>query len=261
MVRRQGRVVVAGLDGPPAEAAVLRAASLVGDLLHVPVRPVHVVPGPGLRGEARRSALASIVRGEKAEIVGRPEALLTALAQAAGTALTVLGARQRERRPGGRRGAGTAIAVARRVTSPLLLVPPAAWDWPGPRHVLTALDGTGPTALAAAAALSGLVEPTTVVVPLHVADGTTVHSGWDTPDSVAHRTLSVPSVPGGDGPAHRQGPLGGRILSLAEELTSNLVVLVWSRHIRGPYGAAVLDVLSSTPVPVLLVPLTPLPAA
>ncbi len=245
--------MLAGLDGPPGEGAVRQVAGVVAGRLGVPVHFVHVAPGPGLRGEARRSALAQVARGETEEVVGRPETVLSALAQAPGALMTVLGARQRQRRPGGRRAAGTAMAVARRVSCPLLLVPPSLGQWSGPSRVLSALDGTSRTAMAAASALAGLTGPQTVATSLHIADGPGRDDGWN-------------GVGEHGEPGRRERlqtrPIGRHVLQQAAETQSDLVVLVWSRQTRGAYGAAVLDVLGAARVPVLLVPvLSPVAAA
>ena len=236
----------------------------MGELLSVPLRTVHVVPGPGLRGEARRSALARLARGESEEMVGRPETVLAAVAMAPGAVLTVIGARQRAPRPGARRAAGTALAVARRISRPMLLVPPGLCDWAGPTRVLSALDGTGKTALAAAAALSRITGPDTVATSLHIADGPGRPGAWAVVDKSDQWVGAVSSngLPPGESAdsgrraTHETRPIGRYVLRRAAETNSNLVVMVWSRQTRGPYGAAVLDVLGASPVPVLLVPVT-----
>lgn len=258
IVRKVSHYVLAGLDGPPAEPAVLAVAAVMGEVLGLPVRSVHVAPGPGLRGEARRSALARVQRGESTEVPGRPEDVLTSLVEAPGTDLAVLGARQRPRRPGGRRAAGTAIAVARRVTQPLLLVPPGAERWCGPRRVLTPLDGTGITAMTAASALAAISRPDTVGIPLHVVDESSAHRFWGGPADEAdawrrefHTRCATDLA---DPPSVHTGPVGQQVLKGVAATESDLVVLVWSRRTRGGHGAAVLDVLASSPVPVLLVP-------
>jgi hypothetical protein len=259
-VRAEGRYVLAALDGPPAVPAIRRVAEVMGDVLQVPVRTVHVVAGPGLRGEARRSALARVERGDDTEMTGRPEDVLRALVDAPGTALAVLGTRQACRRPGGRRAAGTALAVAKRVTKPLLLVPAAATDWEGPRRVLTPLDGTGITAMAAASALAHVRLPETEGIPLPV-DGTGgVRRFWGRPgDDDAWHGEPRAKPADADHVALRLAvpPVGQQVLKALAETQSDLVVLVWGRRTRGAHGAAVLDVLSQTPVPVLLVPVTP----
>lgn len=253
-MRADGHYIVAALAGQPAEPAVLHVAGVMGEQLGIPVRPVHVAPGPGLRGEARRSALARVARGEADQLVGRPETVLAALAQATGASLTVLGASQRGQRPGTRRGSGTAMAVARRVLCPLLFVPPTATEWSGPRRVVTALDGTGRTALAAASALTGIASSDTQSTQLHIGRRPGTSPLFD-----GHHALGVPlpatAVIETDARSRPAGvPAGRRVLQAVADTDGDLVVMVWSRRTRGPQGSAVLDVLASTSVPVLLVP-------
>jgi nucleotide-binding universal stress UspA family protein len=230
----------------------------MGEVLGLPVRTVHVAPGPGLRGEARRSALARVERGESTEVPGRPEDVIASLVEARGTDLTVLGARHRQRRPGGRRAAGTAIAVARRVTRPLLFVPPGAEGWGGPGRVLTPLDGTGITAMTAASALAAISRHDTIGIPLHVVDDTSAHRFWGGPadefDTWRQEFHSRVATEVAAPPEVRTGPVGRHVLQAVASTDADLVVLVWSRRTRGGHGAAVLDVLASSPVPVLLVP-------
>jgi len=206
----------------------------MGERLCAPVRPVHVTTGGGLRGEARSSALARVARGESHELVGRPETLLAALSEAPGAALTVLGARQRGWPARGRRASGTALSVARRVDRPLLLVPAGATEWKGPTHVLTVLDGTGETALAAANALAEIHAADALSTALHLGNGK-----W-------HRPTEQPNG--------SRVAVGRRVLEALAEGEADLVVMVWSRRTGGSDGRAVLDVLARTPVPVLLVP-------
>lgn len=206
----------------------------MGKRLGAPVRPVHVTSGGGLRGEARVSALARVARGEETELVGRPETLLSALAEAPGATLMVLGARQRGWPARGRRASGTALSVARRVNRPLLLVPPNATNWKGPARVLTVLDGTGETALAAAGALAEIQATNATTAALHLGNGhgRTVHT---------HTNTSRAAV-------------GRRVLEELAEKDVDLVVMVWAHRDGGADWRAVLDVLARTPVPVLLVP-------
>ncbi|MHB8681790.1 MAG: universal stress protein [Acidimicrobiales bacterium] len=254
-MRADQHYVLAALDGPPTGLAVAQVATVMADVLQLPLRAVHVVPGTGLRGLARRSAMERIERGETDEIRGRPEDVLTHLVERPGCALAVLGIRQRPRRPGTRRFSGTAVAVARRVDHPLLLVPPAATTWTGPRRVLTPLDGTGRTAMAAANALTRISGPDTVGLPLHVGDGNVRRFWGSATDDDAWRqefrswsgeTTAESVAPG--------GPVGQLVLDSLTATSSDLLVLVWSRQSRGGHSAAVLDILAATTVPVLLVP-------
>ena len=252
--------MLAALDGPPAVPAIRRVAAVMGQVLELPVRSVHVVAGPGLRGEARRSALARVERGDDTEMTGRPEDVLRALAEAPGTALTVLGTRQACRRPGGRRAAGTALAVAKRVTRPLLMVPAAATGWDGPRRVLTPLDGTGLTAMAAASALADIRMAETESIPLPVEGAGGVRRFWGRPgdDDTWHGEPRAKPLDAEHAAVRLAvAPVGQQVMKAVAETESDLVVLAWGRRTRGAHGAAVLDVLSQTPVPVLLVPVAP----
>jgi hypothetical protein len=146
----------------------------------------------------------------------------------------VLGARQRGWPARGRRASGTALSVARRVDRPLLLVPPNATDWKGPRRVLTVLDGTGETALAAAGALADIQATDATTAALHLGNG----DGRSVPERTSTSRAAV----------------GRRVLEQLADGDVDLVVMVWSRRNGGADWRAVLDVLARTPVPVLLVP-------
>ncbi len=234
-VRNTGRHVIAAVDGPPAEEAVLQAAKAMGGHLDAAVRPVRVRIGGGLRGEARAGALRRVARGESADLVGRPETLLAALAGAPDAVLTVMGTRRRPARARGRRASGTAVSVARRIERPLLLVPADATGWGGPSRVLTVLDGTGETAMAAACALAQIGVTGTDTTAVHLGDG-----AHPRPDDWGRHTSSVSN--------------GRRVLEEQVSTDADLVVMVWTRRSSGCDGRAVLDVLTRTPVPVLLVP-------
>lgn len=219
------RFVLAALDGE-ASGIVEKCAATLGRLLEAPVRSVHVVPGVGLRGELRRSQLAQVLRGDSQEVVGRPEDVLARLVQVTDCQAAVFA--MRRPRPGERlrRGSGTALAVARRVHRPLLLVPPDMADWAGPHKALVVLDGTGTTAMASAEALADFAALGVRSVPVHAVD-------------------DDPSQP---------APRSRQILDHQQRQECDLIVLAWLRQMRGADGTAVVDVLARTTVPVLLVP-------
>jgi len=258
-VRGDLRFVLAAIDGPPAEEAVLHVATVVAGDMGLPVRSVRVVPGIGLRGESRHAAIGRVARGESYELQGRPEGLLAELVELPVTAMTVLGARQRQRRAGGRRTAGTAVALARRCTQPLLLVPASVRSWRGPQRVLTLLDGTGATALAAATALTGIRRPDTVSIPLHMVDdpgglvpGAPAPSAACAVAANGHRTPDAGA--NGNGMRKRRDAVDVQVLETVATTDIDLVVVAWPRQTHGPYASVVLDILATTSVPVLLVP-------
>ena len=220
-----GRFVLAAVDGD-AGAVVEKCAAVLGRMLELPVRPVHVNPGTGLRGEGRRSQLAQVLRGELHEITGRPEDVLARLAQVPDCQAALFAIRRAHEGGRMRRGSGTALAVARRVRRALLMVPPQIDDWSGPHRALVVLDGSGPTAVAAAEGLSAFGALGIQVVPMHTVD-------------------DDPSQP---------APRARQILDEQKRHDCDLIVMSWSRQIRGLDGSAVIDVLGRTSVPVLLAP-------
>jgi hypothetical protein len=220
---RSGRFVLAALDGDAA-ASVEKCASTVGRLLDLPVRSVHVQTGPGLRGEARRSQLARVMRGELQELTGRPEDMLARLVQIPDCSVAVFAIRRPKPGERLRRGSGTALSVARRVNRAMLMVPPGSTDWSGPHRALVVLDGTGTTAMATAEALS----PWSPLV-----EGVLMHAVDDDPAEPASRAR--------------------QILTHRKRHDCDLIVMSWTRQMRGLSGAAVVDVLAETPVPVMLV--------
>lgn len=226
-MRGQSRFVLAAVDGAAADAVTHCAASLAV-AMGLPVRCVRVEPGAGLRGEAQRSALARVLRGDQVDLQGRPEDLLARLIHLDDTAMAVLGIRRWETRAS-RRGSGTAVAVARRVSRPILLVPSTATEWAGPKRALVALDGTTDTAMAAAEAMAPLGRMGVESVPIHVTStSTATGDAWT---------------------AEGRGVMRG-----VADSGCDMAVVAWTRQVRGRHGAAVLDVLSHTEVPVLLVP-------
>jgi len=258
-MRRDERYVLAAIDGPEDGAAVLvvagEVASHLGDL---PMREVHVVSGPGLRGAARQAALAKVERGESRVIQGRPVDILTGLVESPNAVLSVFGTGHPSARPTPRRPSGTAFAVARRVDKPMLLVPPSLEKWPGAQRVLVPLDGTGITALAASAALAVLSVPDTVATTVHVFDERTVPQFWDSPQheyeawTKEFRARYCDAL--GNGLEVRAGPVADQLTEMAASGAFDMVVVVWAQQTSGGRAAVVAELLAGSQVPILLVP-------
>lgn len=216
------RAVIAALDAADSRPAVERVAATMAAELGATVRPVHVVTGTGPRGPAREAALHRVLGGSTRRVVGRPSDVIALLAASPAVDLVVLGS-PTSPAPAGHRGGGTAFAVARRVRRPVLLAPPTATGWAGPRRVLVPLDGSAEAALAAAAAVGGLGG-----------------SRWE----VVSRRLEAPSTPAAG---------LGAILGMVDEVHADLAVLVWDRR-RLADRALAAELASASPVPLLLVP-------
>jgi len=237
-VRHEERYVLAAVEPTAgAHAVQLVAAEVAAHLGDLPVREVHVVSGPGLRGAARQAALARVERGESAQIQGRPVDILAVLVASPHAALAVFGTGNPSARPTPRRPSGTAFAVARRVERPMLLVPPALQEWEGARRVLVPLDGTGITALAASAALALLSAPDTVATTVHVFDQRTVPQFWDSPQheyeawTKEFQARYCDAL--GSGLEVRAGPVSDRLTEMAASGAFDMVVVVWNQQTSG----------------------------
>ena len=260
-MRRDEHYVLAAVDGAEdADAVLVVAAEVAAHLGALPVRQVHVVSGPGLRGAARQAALARVERGESTTVQGRPVDILAGLVEAPGAAMSVFGTGNPSARPTPRRPGGTAFAVARRVSKPMLLVPPSLEKWPGAQRVLVPLDGTGVTALAASAALAALSVPDTVATTVHVFDERTVPQFWDSPQheyeawTKEFRARYCDAL--GNGLEVRAGPVADQLTEMAASGAFDMVVVVWAQQTSGGRAAVVADLLAGSTVPILLVPST-----
>jgi len=257
-MQRDDHHVLAAIDPASGSEAVRVVAAAVANQFSTVVRDVHVVAGPGERGPARQAALARVERGESSQVVGRPVDILTALIESPRTLAAVLGTGNPAARPSPRRPGGTAFSVARRVTRPLLLVPAVIDDWPGARRVLVPLDGTGVTALAASAGLATLSLPETVATTVHVFDERTVPAFWDNPhheyEAWTREFKARYCETIGEELEMRAGPVGDQLTSMAASGAFDMVVVVWSQQTRGGRAGVVMDLLTTTTVPILLIP-------
>lgn len=251
MTRHANRVVLAAVDGPDVAGAVRDVATSAAERLALPWRSVHVVPGTGPRGPAREAALQRVWRDEADEIVGRPADVIAAMANAPEAVLTVIGAPGVATVSGSRRDGGTAFAVARRARRPLLLAPPTAVGWKGPRHVLVPLDGTAATAMAAARGLEVLGPTDAVVTTLRVVDP----EESDRPGADGGAGGGAGGG-GGERELVRTGRVSACTLGAVEDVGADLVVLVWKQRTVGGHATAVTEIVAGCGVPVLLVPAT-----
>ena len=152
----------------------------------------------------------------------------------------------------------TAFSVARRVTKPMLLVPPTLDAWSGPRQVLVPLDGTGVTAFAASTALAAFAVPCVVATVVHVFDKETVPPFWDNPhyeyEAWTKEFQARYATTIGETVVIRAGPVGDQLMDMAASGAYDLVIVVWSQRTSDGRAQVVVDLLAKSPVPILLVP-------
>jgi len=252
--------VVAALDRTPVHVAVRAVGEAMARHLGVPLRELHV-GGTSHRARSVASRLASVERGETTEVPGRPSFILSALVESPSSPLLVLGAPAEPRRSANRGHTGTTLAVARRVSRPVLVAPRALTSWSGPRRVLVPLDGTSMTAFCAAQAVIDLDLAAVTTTTAHVFYDGTVPSFWDQPyheyeawTNEFRARYVAPALE--DGLVLRAGPRdpGSQLVTMLEEGGFDMVVAVWSQLAPGTKADVIFKLLANSPVPILLVP-------
>ena len=247
--------ILACIDASAAARPVLQTAVALGKTLGLPVAALHVHQD-GEVEPARQFADAAGVQLRVA--TGASIDMITAALADDQIALGVLGVRGL---PGGRRPAGhTALAVARQVAVPLVVVPPVLRD-PTPaglHRVLVPLDGTVTAAQAVQQATGWFASSGVEVVALHVFDATTVPRFWDRPqydhDAWGDEFLARWCPTPGARLELRAGRPGGRVLEVATAAGADLIALGWSQDLTPDRAAVIREVLTASGVPVLLLP-------
>lgn len=243
--------VLAALDDSAAASPVLTAAAALAPLLASTVQAVHV--GGPHAGTAR--ACADQAGVPYRVLAGDPAAVISRLA-ADGVSAVVVGARAR---PVGRTAVGhLALELAEVVPTPLLVVPPQSRPAAVLRSVLVALEGTPGRPKTLRHALSVVAGADIDVAVVHVESEEDVPSFSD---SAAHETEAYAREflarywP--QGPRARLvlrvGSPAEQILSVCKELHPDLLVAGWPQGRGSEHGHVVREVLSRSPVPLLLV--------
>ena len=252
-------VVLAAIDNSAAARPVLSTAKAVARLTGAKPRAIHVRED-GMATARAAAETAGIELGVAALPVG--PGLATAAARPEVITM-VVGARAT---PGGRTPAGhTAMELITAAEKPLIVVPPFPRAPEPIERILVALDGTS----ASAAALRGTMELAhrgeLDVVVLHVHDEATLpafeEQGQHEHEAWTHEFIER-WCPGAAELTHldvRVGPPGPRLLQAVRDAKADLVALAWSQSLAPGRAAVVREALSSSPVPVLLIPVRPTP--
>jgi nucleotide-binding universal stress UspA family protein len=246
--------ILAAVDASAAAQPVLDTATTLGRTLRMPVVALHVRQD----GAEVERLLTERTGIELRLATGIPaEAIVGALA-GADVALAVLGVRGH---PAGRRPAGsTALAVATRAAKPVVVVPPEPRDAPpaGLHRVLAPLDGTADTARAVEQTMGWFAGSGVEIVGLHVFDASTVPRFWDRPEhdhaAWTSEFLARNSPAAGTRLEVRSGWPSDRVLEVASAERADMIVLGWGRRLTLDRAAVVREVLTRTPVPVILLP-------
>lgn len=249
------RTVLAALDSSAAARPVLETALGAGRLMGATVACIHVREDGGEVPAALAASGGVALR----TVEGPTQAsLLSALAEPEVIA-GVFGARGTA--SGGRPVGRTALQILERATLPIVVVPPEAVGVsPRPfRRLLVPLEGTETSARAVAAALGSLITADVELVVLHVFTSATVPSVLDRPGrdlEIWGDEFLARFCPNATRINLSTGPVGSSVTDTRRECGADLVVLSWSQDASPGHAAVVRDVLTNSPVPTLLLPVS-----
>ena len=246
--------VLAAIDGTAAARPVLSAAVALGDLLGSDVDAVHV----GEDGRATAMAAADAAATHLMLVAGQPLERIVEEAGRPDVVAIVLGARAT---PGGARPAGhVATRVATSIRKPVVVVPPDCEVPVRFNRILVPLEAVMATAstLEAAVLAAGIAGAEVVVV--HILSEQALPPFTDQPqhevkawtDEFRRRYFDHPEVR----LEVRIGVPRQRVLTFAEEIQADAIMLAWSQRLVAQRAVLVRSVLEHSRIPVILIPIT-----
>ena len=250
--------VVACLDATASARPVLEAALRLDELLGTGVRALHV-RAPGRPDTtladlaARREVPLRVVDGPVADVLvrelGEPS-----------VKVAVMGARSTA---GGRRPVGSITRhVIQACPGPVLVVPPEAFNPRPLKSALVPVEGTHQTSWPLEGwlpRLSGRVD----LVGLHVLTPERTPAMLDRPVRdmlMIAGAFHERHLPGADRLEMRSGHVASQVIGCSQEQGVDLIILSWMQSGAAGRSQTVLEVLSRSPIPVLLLPARPPPA-
>lgn len=249
-------IVLAAVDASAAARAVVETALGIGRLMGADVEAVHV-------GDERVETLEALAAGSGVplRLLRGPvdEALLDAVADPRVVA-AVVGARAT---PGGRRPAGrTALRVVEHASKPTVVAPPDVVGISSRpfRRLLLPLEGSEESSRPVLERFCPIVAADVELIVLHVFTPETAPRVLDHPErdlKLLAEEFLARYCPLATRIDWRTGPIGTRVTQVGDEEEADLVVLSWSQTSTAGHAAVVRDVLATSTVPVLLLPIGP----
>lgn len=247
--------VLAAIDNSAAAKPVLETAKAIEPLYSSPTEAVHVREGSVEIAESAAKAAGVRLRIES----GAPSEVLAARLRDPEVVAMVIGARGT---PAGRRPIGhTAMQLITTVAKPLVVVPPDAREPELIDKILVPLDGSPESAAAVSRTIELAWDAGIEVVVLHVREEAALHAFSDQihhegPAWVEEFLARFCPVPAHDVKIElRIGVPEQEVAGVARELEADLIALGWSQKLAPGRAAVVRAILSSSAVPVLLIPL------
>lgn len=250
-MRNDDSRILVGLDAGETAAAVLAVARRLGTAIHAELDTVHV-------GDRLPPLLDDLAAAADLEITvesGDPIDVLVRRLGAPAVVAAVVGCRA----AGGPRPAGhVSLGLVQRATVPVVVVPPHTPVGDEPLHdVLLPLDGSRETEAAVGPTVATLAGSGLQVTVAHVLDAEDAprfldqpHHGleaWGDEFLARHATPDLDLV-------LRAGPPGEQLLDVIAASAPDLVVLGWSQDLSAGRAQTIRQLLTDSPVPLLLVP-------
>jgi len=244
-------IVLAALDTSAAARPVLEAALRLGEMTSTAVEAVHVRDGPMETPEALAERAGVPLR----LLTGPVESVLLDVFGSAEVRAAVIGARST---PSGRRPVGSTVRhVLERTLKPVVVVPPEVVA-PRPFHrLLLPLEGTELSSRPVLERLWPLLAPEVELIVLHVFTDTTLPTMLDQPGydmELLGGEFLARHFPHTDTIELRPGPVGKRVAEVSAECGADVVVLSWSQDSTAGRARVVREVLGTSTLPVLLLP-------
>lgn len=253
--------VLAAIDNSAAAKPVLETAKAIEPLYGSPAEAVHVREGSVEIADSAAKAAGVPLRIES----GAPSEVLAARLRDPEVVALVIGARGT---PAGRRPIGhTAMQLITTVAKPLVVVPPDAREPELIDTILVPLDGSPESAAAVSRTIELARDAGIEVVVLHVREEAALHAFSDQlhhegPAWVEEFLARFCPVPAQDVEVElRVGVPEEEVAGVAREMGADLIALGWSQELSPGRAAVVRAMLSSSAVPVLLIPLQASPAS
>lgn len=246
------RVVLAALDATTAARPALETAVRFAELTAAGVEAVHAGPEqPATLGILTERA------GVTLRLLPEPveEAILSEMSRPDVVA-AVIGARGS---PAGPRPAGhTAEELLTRTSKPIVVVAPEAVAAGPVRKLLIPLEGEKASSEPILKALVPLLAADVELIVLHVFTPATLPRMLDRPRrdmELLGGEFIAKNCPPATLIEFRTGPVAASVAEVSREHSVDLVVLSWSQHSSPTHARVVREVVSASPVPVLLLPL------
>lgn len=244
--------IIALVDNSAAARPVLGTAVALGPVLGATVEAVHVTEN----GSGTAAALAEQFAVPLRVMAGDPLETITDLAEADDVVAIVVGSRDR---PRGRRHAGhLALALADRLSKPVVMVPPEAQPPDRVRKVLVGMEGTASNARGLQRVVTLVEDAGVELVVVHVDDEDSIPSFSDQVqyETEAYAREFLDRYCQGATTVRLETRIGvpaDEIIAAAAEISPAILALGWPQTHEPGRGEVVREVVDRSRIPVLLI--------